>query len=110
LRIPAKHGPLGSLFVTYEWSDWRNGWYWWIQGAYTVPDQRGQGVFRALYEAVHAAALQAGDVKRIRLYVHDGNEAGLATYRALGMTEEPYRIFDAAVKKSELSYKPSHSS
>lgn len=88
---------VGSLFVTFEWSDWSCGWYWWIQGAYVQPDRRGQGIFRALYDAVHATARQEGDVRRIRLYVHDENQAGIATYRAIGMHEEPYRIFDAAV-------------
>ncbi len=88
---------VGSLFVTFEWSDWRNGWYWWIQAAYVVPALRGRGIFRQMYDAVHAAAKAAGDVRRIRLYVEADNEAGLATYRALGMKEAPYRIFDAAV-------------
>ena len=22
---------VGSLMLTREWSDWNNGWYWWIQ-------------------------------------------------------------------------------
>ncbi len=88
---------VGSLFVTFEWSDWRGGWYWWIQAAYVVPERRGTGVFRALYDAVHAAAKQQGDVRRIRLYVEHDNQAGLATYRALGMAEAPYAVFDAPV-------------
>ncbi len=88
---------VGSLFVTFEWSDWRNGWYWWIQAAYVVPALRGTGVFRRLYEAVQAAAKAEGDVRRIRLYVEGDNDAGLATYRALGMAETPYRIFEADV-------------
>lgn len=91
-------GPLvGSLYVTYEWSDWTGGWYWWIQGAYVVPERRGEGVFRALYDAVHETAKEEGSVRRIRLYVDDENEAGLGTYRALGMEETAYRIFDAPV-------------
>ena len=24
---------IGQLMVTYEWSDWRNGFMWWIQSA-----------------------------------------------------------------------------
>ncbi len=88
---------VGSLFVTFEWSDWRNGWYWWIQAAYVVPEQRGTGIFRLLYEAVHAAAKAEGDVRRVRLYVEADNEAGLATYRSLGMEETHYRIFEADV-------------
>jgi GNAT superfamily N-acetyltransferase len=88
---------VGALFVTTEWSDWTAGWYWWIQGAYVVPSARGQGVFRALYDEVHRLAAAAGDVRRIRLYVHEDNPA-MAVYRGLGMHEEPYRVFDAPVK------------
>lgn len=90
---------LGSLYVTYEWSDWTGGWYWWIQGVYVVPERRGEGIYRAMYHAVHDAAAEEGDVKRIRLYVEKDNEAGLATYRALGMVEEPYIIFEAPVER-----------
>lgn len=88
---------LGSLFVTFEWSDWRGGWYWWIQAAYILPDRRRQGLFRRLYEAVHDAARAEGDVLQIRLYVEHDNDAGLATYRELGMQESGYRIFSASV-------------
>ncbi len=90
-------GPVGSLFVTYEWSDWNNGWYWWIQGVYVHPRARRQGMYRTLYEAVHQAAAKRGDVLRIRLYVDVDNQAALATYRATGMKEAHYRIFDAPV-------------
>jgi len=24
----------GCLMITYEWSDWRNGLFWWIQSVY----------------------------------------------------------------------------
>jgi L-amino acid N-acyltransferase YncA len=29
---------VGGLMVTYEWSDWRNAWFWWIQSVYVVPE------------------------------------------------------------------------
>ncbi len=31
---------VGSLMVTKEWSDWRNGTFWWIQSVYVRPDVR----------------------------------------------------------------------
>ena len=46
--------PVGSLMITYEWSDWRNGNLWWIQSVYVVPSSRDQGIFRRLYEEVTA--------------------------------------------------------
>ncbi len=96
--VAEDEGFAGSLFVTREWSDWNGGWYWWIQGVYVLPSFRGTGVYRALYDAVHAAACKAGDVKSIRLYVHDTNASARAVYAAMGMKEEAYRIFDAPVQ------------
>lgn len=34
----------GSLMITFEWSDWRNGYYWWIQSVFVRPQYRGRGV------------------------------------------------------------------
>lgn len=88
--------PIGSLFITFEWSDWRNGWYWWIQGVYVDADHRRKGVYTTLYDAVHAAAKAEGNVRKVRLYVHEDNPAR-AAYEAHGMHLEPYRIYDSDV-------------
>ena len=29
---------VGQMMVTFEWSDWRNGVFWWIQSVYVHPD------------------------------------------------------------------------
>ena len=42
----------GCLGITFEWSDWRNGLFWWIQSVYVSPDSREQGVFTAMYHEV----------------------------------------------------------
>jgi GNAT superfamily N-acetyltransferase len=39
---------VGQTAVTFEWSDWRNGWYWWIQSVYVREDARRHGVFSAI--------------------------------------------------------------
>ena len=39
---------VGCLAITYEWSDWRNGLFWWIQSVFVDEQARGQGVFSAL--------------------------------------------------------------
>ncbi|MBX9579938.1 MAG: GNAT family N-acetyltransferase, partial [Gemmataceae bacterium] len=31
---------VGQVLVTYEWTDWRNGWYWWVQSVYVRADAR----------------------------------------------------------------------
>lgn len=82
---------VGCLLVTFEWSDWRNGDWWWIQSVYVSPAQRRHGVFRALYAETERRARAAGTVG-LRLYVERDNARAQATYRALGMEEEPYRM------------------
>jgi GNAT superfamily N-acetyltransferase len=81
---------IGQLQVTFEWSDWRNGWYWWIQSVYVRDDYRGQGVFRMLYEHVREKAKAASDVVGIRLYVERDNRAAQETYRKMGMGDMPF--------------------
>ena len=88
----------GSLLVTYEWSDWRNGRLWWIQSVYVRPAHRRRGVYRALHEFVRERARATGDVVGIRLYVERENAAARRTYGALGMTETPYRIYEEMLR------------
>ena len=85
---------VGSLMITYEWSDWRNGNLWWIQSVYVVPSSRRQGIFRALYEDVESLAQGAPDVRGIRLYVEMDNRNAQAVYQELGMSETAYRVFE----------------
>ena len=85
---------VGQLAITTEWSDWRNGWFWWIQSVYVRHDARRQGVFRALYAHVHEEAKRRGDVIGLRLYVERDNSAAQQTYLGLGLREMPYLMFD----------------
>jgi ribosomal protein S18 acetylase RimI-like enzyme len=84
----------GCLLVTYEWSDWRNKMFWWIQSVYVKPEQRGHGVYSALNEKVKALAAQAGNVCGFRLYVHKDNFRAQEVYRNLGMEETKYLLFE----------------
>ncbi len=84
----------GSLMVTFEWSDWRNGRFWWIQSVYVVPAHRRRGVYRALHEHVRALARQDEQACGLRLYVERENTGAMATYRAMGMTETHYRLYE----------------
>jgi GNAT superfamily N-acetyltransferase len=85
---------VGQLFVTYEWSDWRNGVFWWIQSVYVEPSVRGRGVYRALHKRVLRDARARGDVCGLRLYVEKENEAAQEAYTRLGMTSTPYRVYE----------------
>jgi ribosomal protein S18 acetylase RimI-like enzyme len=85
---------VGSLLVTKEWSDWRNGDFWWIQSVYVRPESRRRGVYRALYRHVQELAAQDPRVCGFRLYVERDNGRAQATYRALGMKETRYLVFE----------------
>ena len=83
----------GCLMVTREWSDWRNGFFWWIQSVYVAPAQRRQGVFGALYRALQSRAEADSTVCGLRLYVETLNRPAQATYRALGMEPAGYLVY-----------------
>jgi ribosomal protein S18 acetylase RimI-like enzyme len=85
---------VGQMMVTYEWSDWRNGWFWWVQSVYVREDARRQGVFRTLYREVQRQAIADPTVIGIRLYVESDNLRAQSTYRALGMSETTYGLME----------------
>ena len=85
---------IGQMLITYEWSDWRNGNFWWIQSVYVDRDFRRQGVFRALYSFVAERAKQAPNVCGLRLYVEDENDNAQRTYERLGMKRTSYRMYE----------------
>lgn len=93
-RVAERAGTVvGGLLVTYEWSDWRCGDWWWIQSVYVRPEARGHGIFGALYRDLAARARTAGAVG-LRLYVERDNQRAQRTYAALGMHETAYRLFE----------------
>jgi RimJ/RimL family protein N-acetyltransferase len=57
-----------------------------VWGVFVSPPWRGQGVARALLEAVIAHARGLGDVEQLQLYVNTTNEAARCLYRQLGFT------------------------
>jgi ribosomal protein S18 acetylase RimI-like enzyme len=85
---------VGQLMITYEWSDWRNGVFWWVQSVYVVPECRGQGVYRRLYQEVHELAKRARNVCGIRLYVEAENQRAQATYERCGMSRTAYVLYE----------------
>jgi len=85
---------VGCLLVTYEWSDWRCGDFWWVQSVYVAPEARRAGVFRGLYAHVKSMAAGAGAVG-VRLYVETENERAQSTYAGLGMERCHYYMYEA---------------
>jgi GNAT superfamily N-acetyltransferase len=86
--------PVGQLLITYEWSDWRNGNFWWIQSVYVLQQFRRQGVFRALFKHVHALAKADPGICGIRLYMEANNESARRTYGSLGLKQTPYEVYE----------------
>ena len=84
----------GCLLITYEWSDWRNRMFWWIQSVYVKPEFRGRGVYTALDGKVRELAAREGNVCGFRLYVHKGNARAQEVYRSLGMEETAYLVYE----------------
>jgi GNAT superfamily N-acetyltransferase len=85
---------VGQLMVTFEWSDWRNADFWWIQSVYVHPEFRSRGIFGALYRHVERLAREAGACG-LRLYVERENVGAQAAYRRLGMTDSGYLVYEA---------------
>jgi ribosomal protein S18 acetylase RimI-like enzyme len=85
---------LGQLMITYEWSDWRNGTFWWIQSVYVAPQWRRQNVFSRMHEFVLATAKASPNVCGVRLYVEKSNDIAQAVYRKVGLAPSSYAVFE----------------
>jgi len=85
---------IGSLMVTYEWSDWRCGLFWWIQSVYVRPEHRRRGVLREMIDFLKTKAAAATDVCGFRLYVEKGNHIAMSTYEKLGLHQVYYRVYE----------------
>jgi len=85
---------VGQIMHTYEWSDWRNGCFWWIQSVYVAQRARGQGVFRGLFEHLRTLARSEPGVCGIRLYVERDNARAQRTYLQCGLVDSSYFVME----------------
>lgn len=85
---------VGSLMVTTEWSDWRNGLFWWIQSVFIIEAYRRRGIYRRLYETVKTLAAETDNVCGYRLYVEKDNRTAQLTYENLGMHATDYLMYE----------------
>jgi ribosomal protein S18 acetylase RimI-like enzyme len=91
-RAKAGGAVVGQTLVTTEWSDWRNGWFWWLQSVYVEREHRRTGVFRALYRQIAHTARNRWDVCGVRLYVERSNTVAQRTYEAIGFVTTDYLV------------------
>jgi GNAT superfamily N-acetyltransferase len=87
-------GIVGQLMITYEWSDWRNGVFWWIQSVYVEEEYRARKVFSSLYHHVVAMAKKEGNVCGLRLYAEKQNTKAHTVYKKLGMKVTDYDLLE----------------
>ena len=93
--VAEKSGELiGCCMVTFEWSDWRCGLFWWIQSVYVKPEFRQRGVFRQLYKYLKDKASCESNVCGFRLYVLQSNRTALSTYEKVGMKKTSYKVYE----------------
>ena len=85
---------IGQMMLTFEWSDWRNGVFWWIQSVFVDPGHRGQGVFSLLFRHVMGEAGRNPEVCGLRLYVDRGNDRARAIYAHLGLHHSNYEVME----------------
>jgi len=85
---------LGSLMITFEWSDWRNGMFWWIQSVFVEKEYRKKGVYKKMYSYIKQKAIDDPSCTGIRLYVENNNEIAQKVYENLGMKETYYKLFE----------------
>ena len=84
---------VGGLLVTYEWSDWRNAYFWWIQSVYVAPTYRKLGVYRSMHRYVTLEARRGGACG-LRLYVDKDNEVAQQVYSSMRMQQANYDMFE----------------
>lgn len=84
----------GALMITTEWSDWRNGLFWWLQSVYIRPEYRRQGIFTRLYKYAKSLSIEEPRVCGFRLYVERDNATAQRTYQSLGMQETSYKLYE----------------
>jgi len=85
---------IGQLLITYEWSDWRNAVFWWLQSVYVHEAWRRQGVFRKLYDYVIAEARNRKTVAGVRLYVEQENRLAQQVYQHMGLLPAGYHVYE----------------
>lgn len=92
---------VGQLLLTREWSDWRDGWMYWLQSVYVLNEFRGQSVFRKLLAHATTQLQQRGDVVGLRLYVEEDNSPAIETYRRLGFTDPRYKVMERPIEHGQ---------
>lgn len=85
---------IASTLLTPEWSDWRNGFVYWLQSVYVLPEYRGKKVFSKMYAHIQNISLKDEKIMGLRLYVDKTNHKAQKVYEKLGMDGSHYKLFE----------------
>lgn len=85
---------LGCFMITYEWSDWRNSWVWWLQSLYIPSAYRNRHIFTQMFQYIKNQIIEDNDVCGLRLYVDKTNLSAIEIYEHMGMSGDHYQTFE----------------
>jgi GNAT superfamily N-acetyltransferase len=83
--------PFGNVSALKEWSDWNDGYYWWIQSMFLSPRYRGKGYLKLLINAVNSEMKRENGLE-LRLYVHKNNKVAIRAYEKVGFVISNYDV------------------
>jgi len=86
--------PVGQTMITFEWSDLRDGWIWWLQSVYVLPNYRNRGIFRMMFKHIKSSAHKGKNVRGLKLYIKGTNFSGISVYDKLGMISAGYMVYE----------------
>jgi GNAT superfamily N-acetyltransferase len=78
-----------------EWSDWRDGEWWWIQSVYVPSAHRRKGVFAALYRHVEKLARDSAGIIGCDCTSSARMTTPARRTHRWGMVDAGYAIFEA---------------
>jgi ribosomal protein S18 acetylase RimI-like enzyme len=85
---------VGSLLITPEWSDWRNGSILWIQSLYIDSLYRRKGLFKYMYNYLKKMVEESDELLGLRLYVDKSNKDAQIVYENIGMDGNHYKLYE----------------
>lgn len=91
---------VGMSCVTFEWSDWLDRQWWWLQSVYVDQACRKQGIFSRIHGFIVEMAERQGNVAGLRLYVEKDNRPARRTYRSLGLEPSSYRFMENRISEN----------
>ena len=83
----------GQLMITREWTDLRNGYFWWIQSVFVQKIYRQKGVYTSLHKHVLSRAKKMG-VVALRLYMDSKNKSAQKVYEQLRVKNSHYLFYE----------------